>query len=147
MKKLIGLFAIVTMFLSVETVKAQTFTRLKQAAPGDTILKSTTIFTSAVNLNTNDLQGLSLQVAMDSVSGTPDAKFVLQRSVDGVHWLSVAGDTLSPSYKGINTVHPGTSVQLNVNPFYGTYARVKIYTSSTTQKSKLWAAIKTATIR
>lgn len=147
MKKLIGLFAIAFTFLTVMPAHSQTFVRLKQGLAADTIKASTTIYTAPVNLNATYLQALILQVACDSASGTPSPKFVLQRSTDGVHWFSVAGDTLAPSYKGVNTVHPGTNIQLNVNPYYGGYARVMIYTSGTAQKSKLWAAIRTAPIR
>ena len=145
MKKVIGVFAIAIILVS-QNAEAQSFSRLKQAASADTIVANQTIFTSIVNVNTNDLQGLSLQVAMDSVKGTPDAKFVLQRSVDGIHWLSLQGDTLIPVYNGKNTVAVN-SKQININPYYGTYARVKMYTSSVVQKSNIWVAIRTATIR
>lgn len=149
MKKLFSLFVFVAITLigSVES-KAQTFVRLKQATASDTIHKSTTLFTSAVNLNFNDLNAVVLEVATDSVSGTPDTKYVLQRSVDGIHWTSVVGDTLAPVYTGNgNTTHPSVSKTLSVNPFYGTYARVKVYTGSGTQKSKMWIALKASIIR
>jgi len=144
MKKLFSilmLFAL-TVF-TVETSTAQGYVKLKQGAAGDTIHKSSTLFTSIVNLNVNAINSLSMQVATDSVSGTPDTKYVLQRSVDGVHWISVAGDTLAPVYIGNgNTTHPSVSKQLDIAAFYGTFARVKIYTGSGTQKSKMWITIK-----
>lgn len=121
------------------TSNAQSLHRLKQGLTADTIRQSTTIYTNAVNVNSNQLQALILQVAADSVSGSPAPKFVLQRSTDGRNWKSIAGDTLTCTITGgVGTV----SQQLNVNPFYGTYARVKIYTSATAQKSKIWVTIK-----
>lgn len=133
---------------TVETAHSQTWVKLKQGAATDTISKSKTYYTNPVNINFQDLQAMSLEVAMDSVSGTPDTKFVLQRSTDNQHWTSIAGDTLAPVYTGNgNTTHPSVSKQLNVNPLYATYVRVKYYTGSGTQKSKVWIALKSSTIR
>lgn len=150
MKKIFSLITLVAFSLVMcpSLCEAQTFTRLKSGGVSDTIHKSSTLFTSSVNLNVNDLQAMSLEVAMDSVSGTPDTKFVLQRSVDGTHWSSVAGDTLAPVYTGNgNTTHPSVSKTLNVNPYYGAFMRVKYYTGSGTQKSKVWITVRSATIR
>lgn len=148
MKKL---FLISTLFIltvfTVETAQSQTWVKLKQGLVGDTIRQSTTLFTAPVNVNFQDLQALVLEVAMDSAKGTPDTKFVLQRSTDGTHWSSVAGDTLVPTYIGVNAVHPSSSKTLSINPLYATFVRVKYYTSSTTQRSKVWIAVKTSTIR
>lgn len=149
MKKL---FLISTLFIltvfTVETAQSQTWVKLKQGLAGDTIRQSTTLFTAPVNVNFQDLQALVLEVAMDSAKGTPDTKFVLQRSTDGQHWSSVAGDTLIPAYTGNgNNTHPSVSKTLSINPLYATFVRVKYYTSSTTQRSKVWIAVKTSTIR
>jgi hypothetical protein len=149
MKKILFVTAILGMFAA--SASAQTFVRLKQAAAADTIHKSQKLFTSMVNLNTNDLQAVTIGVKVDSVSGTPDVKFFLQRSNDGVNWLNVVGDTLT--YTSVTTggspliVGGSTYKQLNINPFYGTYARVGYYSGSGTQKSKVWISLKSSTIR
>src|ERR1019366_5395058 len=106
MKKVAAVIGMALIFMVTvcQTSNAQSFTRLEQGRAQDTIHKSTLILTSAVNINTNDLQSLSLQVSTDSISGTPDTKYVLQRSVDGVHFYSNAGDTLAPTYIGVNAV-------------------------------------------
>ena len=147
MKKFILSLSVLAIF--AVTVNAQTFVRLKQAASADTIHKSQTLYTSMVNLNTSDLQAVVIGVKSDSVSGTPDTKFVLQRSVDGVHWLSAVGDTIT--YTAVTTtssiVGGGKYKELPINPYTQTYARVAYYTGSGTQKSKVWIALRSSSIR
>jgi hypothetical protein len=149
MKKFILSLSVLAIF--AVTVNAQTFVRLKQAATADTIIKSQKLFTSMVNLNTNDLQAVTIGVKVDSVSGTPDVKFFLQRSNDGINWLNVVGDTITYSAvtTGGNPLIKGGSkyAQISINPFYGTFARVGYYTGSGTQKSKVWISLKSSTIR
>ena len=150
MKKILFLTAILGMF-AVTSANSQTYVRLKQAAAADTIRASQKVFTAMVNLQSNDLQAVTIGVKADSVSGTPDVKFFLQRSNDGVNWLNVVGDTLtytsvttggSPLIKGGSTYK-----QLNINPFYGSYARVGYYSGSGAQKSKVWISVRSSTIR
>jgi len=144
MKKLFSILCLTAMTLICVESQSQTAIRLKSGLSTETISASATLYTQVVNLNTSTLQAVTIQCATDSVSGTPDPKYVLQRSVDGVHWFSLAGDTLTPAYIGVNSVNPSTSAQLTINPFYGAYARIKIYTSGTTQRSKMWIALRAA---
>ncbi len=137
MKKLLSIFAIATIFASAAS--AQVYSKPYSGRAQDTIHKSTTILSPSVNLiNSDGVKCLVLQVATDSVSGTPDTKYVLQRSTDNVHFYSIAGDTLAPVYIGVNAVHPSVSANLTVNPYSFAYARVKIYTGAGTQKSKTY---------
>lgn len=147
MKKFLLSLTVLAMF--AVTVNAQTYVRLKQAATGDTIRASQKVFTPMVNLNSNDLQAVVIGVKADSVSGTPDVKFFLQRSNDGVNWLNVAGDTVAFSAVTTTSLIKGGSkyTQISVNPFYGTFARVGYYTGSGAQKSKVWISLKSSTIR
>lgn len=140
MKKLICLFAIITGLTF--SMSAQTYTKLYSARAQDTIRQSTTILSAPVSvLNGEGVKCLILQVASDSAKGTPDTKYVLQRSVDNVHFYSIAGDTLSPAYIGVNSVHPSVSAKLIVNPFSEAYARVKIYTGAGAQRTLMHVTI------
>lgn len=137
MKKLFSLIAILTLF--VASVSAQTYVKQYMGRTQDTIRQSTTILAPSINLiNSSGVQAFTLQVAADSVSGSPAPKFVLQRSVDNRNWFSVAGDTLTTTVTGgVGTVEK----HLTVSPYNYPYARVKIYTSGSAQKSKIWVTI------
>lgn len=143
MKKVFLISTFLIAFVSF-TINAQTLVRLKQGTASDTIHKSITKYTSSVNLNFNDLQAVTAGVAADSVSGSPALTFILQHSDDGSHWKSGTGDTVTVTVTGgVGYV----AKQINVNPFYGTFARVKYYASSATQNSKVSVTIKSSTIR
>ena len=135
-KYLLSLVVLIGIALNAD---AQQYVLLKQGTASDTISKSQTKYTSAVNLNTQVLQSVIVAVKTTSVSGTPDTKYVLQRSVDNVNWWSLAGDTISYS---------ATATQyVTVNPFYGAFARVKIYTGSGTQLSKMTISLKSNNVQ
>ena len=141
MKKFLLSFAIVV--VTAISMNAQTYIQLKQAGVADTTIKSKTIFTQKVNVTQNILQGLTMGVKADSISGTNDVRFFLQRSNDGVNWYSVVGDTTTYSAVTTTATVKGGSkyTQLNINPFYGKYARVGYYCGSGTQKAKVWISI------
>ena len=137
MKKIFGIIALIALFAT--SLNAQTVVRLKQAAAADTIHKSQTLYTQSVNINAAALQAVSIQVKTTTVSGSPDVSYVLQRSIDGVNWISVVGDTV--------TSVTSVSKLLNINPFYGNYARVAYYTGSGTQLSKVAITLKSANLQ
>lgn len=151
MKKIFSILAIAAMFI-VAPVKSQTLVRLASGAAGDTLHASYTKYSSAVNVNFSNTQGLSFQFAVDSISGAPAGSFIVQHSVDGVHWNVYAGDTVSYTNAGWNTrgangsgdTATNQSKVLNFYPFYGAYARVKTTTTSATQKSKYWIMLKSS---
>lgn len=145
MKKILLISSILIALCAVTfNANAQSLTRLKQGTASDTIHKSITKYTSSVNLNFNDLQAVTVGVAADSVSGSPALTFILQHSADNTHWLSGTGDTTTVTVTGgVGYVYK----QINVNPFYGAYARVKYYASSATQNSKVSVTLKSSTIR
>ncbi len=133
MKKVLVAIAIV--FASALTVNAQTYTRLTQAAAGDTTRQSQTVYTPSVNLNTQKLQALVVSVKTTTVTGTPDVIYVLQRSEDGVNWYSVAGDTMTYSATVVKKVI--------ADPFYSPFVRVKRSTGAGAQLTKNAITIKT----
>jgi hypothetical protein len=132
MKKLFSLLALVA-FLSV-TVKAQSYTKLTQGRAQDTISKSRTAYTASVNLNSSVIQAVVVSAKTTSVSGTPDVKYVVQRSMDNTNWWSVVGDTMTYSATETKYVH--------INPYYGVFLRVVSYTGSGTQVSKSTITVK-----
>lgn len=136
MKKILSLFAITILTaLIVPKSEAQTFVRLVQGTAADTLKKSETHYTSTVNVGSANTQTVSVTVAIDSVSGTPKGTATLYQSVDGTHWNTTGSSATWKSTGTTWTAHD-TCFILSLNPFLGSFARVGIVTTSTTQKSK-----------
>lgn len=137
MKKLFSLFAIITCFSL--SMSAQVYAKLYTGRAQDTIHKSTTLTSSSVNLiNSDGVKAIVMQVAADSVSGSPAPLFILQRSIDGVHFESFVGDSLTCTVTGgVGTV----AKTVVINPFSYAYARVLIKTTSATQKEKIHVSL------
>lgn len=135
MKKIIILFSLFAFTaLTFNPSNAQTFARLKQGNAADT-LKASTTYNNILNVNSDQLQTVSVQVFVDSVSGTPNGTATLYRSVDGSHW-ETTGQT-ETWITGIDT-----TFILTDSSFYGAYAKVAIVTTSTAQKSFYWLTLK-----
>ncbi len=147
---MLSILAIAAMMIAT-SVNSQTLIRLKQAAAGDTIKASGTYYAGPANVNFSNGQVVSATIAIDSVSGTPNGTATLEQSVDGIHW-NTTGSTktwksTAANWKYTNSV--GSSVSdtcfiLSLNPFLGAYVRIKIVATSTTQKSKWWATVKSS---
>ena len=148
MKKFLLSFAILA--ITAISMNAQTYIQLKQAGAADTTIKSKTIFTQKVNVNSSlILQSLTMAVKADSISGTNDVRFFLQRSTDGVNWYSATGDTTT--YTAVTTtatVKGGSKYkELTINPFNSKYARVGYFCGSGTQKAKVWISILSSNLK
>lgn len=149
MKKLIALLAVVVIGF---TAQSQTLVYLGQGDTTTTQFASSLKYTSVVSLNYSATQGVSATVAVDSLSGAPAGKFIMQHSTDGIHWNTYIGDTISYTNTGW-TIH-GTcgcgdtksfqTFQLTKYPFYGAYLRFKITTTSATQYSRYWIKVKSS---
>lgn len=157
MKKILGVLAMAVMLVAstVTPAKSQTFVTLAQGRSQDTSLKSTTTYTPVVNLVYSAIQDAFVQVAVDSISGAPAGVFIVQHSVDGAHWKSYTGDTaltwtntgwstksvakITTNGRDTNSFIAGIASQV---PFYGNYLRVKLTTTSATQKIRYWIAVK-----
>lgn len=142
MKKLISIFALIFTIATIN-VNAQTLVRPRQAAAADTLHKSTTSYsaTNGTNVNFSTTQYLNVQVEIDTTnggSGTPTGNAIFQWSVDGQHWITDIGDTTA--FASANAIN----ISWSKNAFKGAYCRVAIVTSSATQFSHWWCAIKSA---
>ncbi len=146
MKKLITFSLAVIVSAMLFTTQAQTFVRLKQGTAADTLKKSTTYYIGPVNVNFNDVQVVSATVAIDSVSGKPSGTATLEQSVDGTHW-NTTGSSATWNNSISTWVGADTSFILSLNPFLGAFARIKIATTDSTQKSKYWVTFKSSTTR
>ncbi len=137
MKKI--LFASTLFLMTAASMSAQTYVKLYQGRAQDTIHKSTTLTSAAVNMiDASGIKTITMQVAADSVSGSPAPLFIIQRSVDGTHFESFAGDSLTCTVTdGVGTV----AKTVAITPYNYPYARVLIKTSSSTQKSKVWVTV------
>src|ERR1035437_446149 len=121
MKKILSILAIGMFVIAFtpEISNAQSspvYFHLMTGTTAYTYSASVTAYTTPVSVLNSKLMEVSIYVATDSVSGTPDTKYVLQRSGDATRWYSVAGDTLSPTYNGLKSVNANQK-NLDVNPF------------------------------
>lgn len=154
MKKFLSILTI-ALALIVTSAQSQTFVRLNQGGTNDTLIASKTLYSSIVNLNFAQTQAVSVGVAVDSISGAPAGSFILQHSVDGVHWNTYLGDTVSYTNTGWNIAGAGSSgdtrsylsLKINQAPFYGTFARVKITTTSAARRSRYWISLRSSNYR
>jgi hypothetical protein len=107
---------------------------LTQGRAQDTISQSRTAYTASVNLNSSVIQAIAVSAKTTTVSGTPDVKYVVQRSLDNTNWWSVAGDTMT--YSATATKY------ITINPYYGSFLRVVSYTGAGAQVSKSTITVK-----
>jgi hypothetical protein len=155
MKKLIAILGMVAIGIATS---AQGITILNQGEDGDTLHASYTKFSTRVNVNYNPTQSITITCAVDSISGAPAGSFIAQHSTDGVHWTTQVGDTIA-TYTNANWTSGAASIRVagtsgdpltfqvffkTFYPWYGPYLRVITKTSSATQKSKYWIAIKSS---
>jgi len=151
MKKLI---LALTIFATGLVASAQTYSTIASGRNQDTLNKSYTVYTNPINLIYSPTQSVFVTVAVDSISGAPAGKFILEHSVDGAHWTHYAGDTASYTNTGWLTkvtakltgrdTNSNQSFMISQTPFLGAYARLKITTTSATQHSRYWITIKSS---
>lgn len=152
MKNLFFLLAAIMFSALITTdANAQAFQRLVQGTDADTLKASETHYTLSVNCGGRAVQAVAAHVSIDSVSGTCAGTATLQQSLDGVHW-NTTGSAATWTGAAWNNAFPETSASdtcfiLSLNPFLGQWARVKIVTTSSTQKAKYWVTIKSSDIR
>lgn len=154
MKKLIFflLISFAGVLLQTENANAQAFQRLIQGQAGDTLKASETHYTDAVNIGYGNVQALAASVTIDSISGTPAGTATLQQSIDGTHWVTTGSSATWTGVAAWVAVEPATAASdttffLSLNPCYGKWARVKVVTTSSTQKAKWYATIYSTNIR
>ena len=98
MKKLIALFAIFAALLFVNEVMAQDAYVNRNGTnfdvsldAGDTISDNSTTLSKVINLSAKQsVQLYSMQVSLDSVSGTPTEAVVLAGSMDNVNYTTIS---------------------------------------------------------
>lgn len=133
--KNIFLFVTVIMLAFVaNTADAQKYEWLWKGAVTDTIDKSETVY-KVVNVNGNDLQTVSVQISLDTLSGSPKVATTLYKSLDGLNWV-ISGSAV--------TWHGSvdTTFIITDTAFYGAYAKVTMVATSTTQKSQYSGVLK-----
>jgi len=147
MKKIFSLLLILTLAFSANS---QVFVRVASGrAAYDTLIASKTIYTQTVNVGALVSQSLGFTFAVDSISGAPAGSFIVQRSVDGVHFNALKGDTVTYTNSGWshNGVGSGETLTnqsffLNYYPFYGNYVRVVVKSTSATQRIRYWITVR-----
>lgn len=132
MKKIILLLAVV-LIASIAT-QAQTYLKLSRGTAADTLIESTT-FSKSFNISAKETPTVSVQIAVDSVSGTPSGTATLYKSLDGINY-ETTGQAVTFT-TGVDTIFTLTDTT-----FYGVYGRVDIVGTATTQKSIITETMK-----
>ena len=76
-----------------------------------------------------DVATVTVQVFVDSVSGTPSGTATLYSSLDNTNWISETSVTWT---SGVDT-----NFVLTDTTFYGLYGKLEVVTTGTTQSSKV----------
>lgn len=130
MKNLILIMALFVASLA----SAQTNAKLYKGGAADTLVQSATLY-KIVDIATDDVQTVSVEIHIDSVSGTPGATATLYKSLDGVNFVTT-GKTAT-WVTGVDT-----TFILTDTAFYGTYCKVEIVANATAQKQRVTATLK-----
>ena len=97
MKKLFVLFAVFAAFLFSAELMAQDATVMRNGTnfnvvldAGDTISNNSTTLSKTIGVgNKQAVQLYSIQVSLDSISGTPTEAWILAGSMDNVNWTTI----------------------------------------------------------
>lgn len=131
MKKV--LILLVTVFAFYQLSKSQEYVSF-WGTSADTTLQDETI-SKVINVNSAKNLQVSVQIDVDSVSGTPGGTATLYESLDGVNYITT-GET-ETWVSGVDT-----SFILTDATFVGAYAKIEIVANSTTQKADYSGVLK-----
>ena len=131
MKKFLSILALA---LIAFTINAQSYQKMYQGVGADTIIASQTL-SKVINVNSNNVQTVSVQILIDSVSGTPSGTATLYKSLDGTNYVTTGQSATWVS--GVDSLFVLTDTS-----FYGVYLKTSIVTTATAQKSNVTATLK-----
>lgn len=127
-------FFILILSVLVMSVSAQSYEVLSTGAAGDSLTASS-VFAETFKISAKETPTVSVQVSIDSVSGTPSATATLYQSLDNVNWIST-GQTAT------FTTGVDTTFILTDTSFYGIYGKLSITGTATAQKSLVKSTMK-----
>jgi len=126
MKKIFLVLLVIGLAFSIN---AQSYKVLSNGSISDTLVTSAT-FSETFKVVAKSVPTVSVQVSVDSISGTPSGTATLYQSLDNINW-STTGIAVT------FTTGVDTSFYLTDTLFYGVYGKVAIVGTATAQRSQI----------